>query len=57
MSNVNFPPAGAATDGYPVSNAVQVKVQPGSDLCITAFAGSAVDVVVDVSGQVVAAAT
>ena len=55
VSNVNFPAAGDERDGYPVSNAVQVKVSAGSDLCITAYAGSAVDVVVDVSGQVIPA--
>lgn len=56
VSNVNFPPAGHELDGHPVSNAAQVKVGAGSELCIYAFAGSSVDVVVDVSGQVVAPA-
>ncbi len=54
VSNVNFPAAGAEPDGYPTSNAVQVKVAAGSGLCVTAYAGSAVDVVIDVSGSIVA---
>lgn len=55
VSNVNFPAAGGERDGSPTSNAAQIKVAPGGELCVTSYAGSAVDVVVDVSGQVIAA--
>ena len=55
VSNLNYPAAGDEPDGYPTSNAVQVKVTAGGDLCVFAYAGSSVDVVVDVSGQVLAA--
>lgn len=52
VSNLNYPAAGAAPDGYPTSNAAQVQVAAGHDLCV--FSMSPTDVIVDISGHTTA---
>ena len=50
VSNLNFPAAGGAPDGFPTANAAQVQVVDGHDLCV--YSLSDTDVVIDVSGRV-----